>query len=92
MDKNTIEKIMNLARIELADDEKKEIPSQMKKIIDYIDNLNSLDTSGAGQGEAVFLKEMILQPDKEEIFPDIETLTSNSPSFSEGFFKVKKVL
>ncbi len=92
MDKKTIEKIMHLARIELTDDEKQEIPSQMEKIINYIDNLNTLDTSGVLKGEAVFLKEMMLQPDRVETFPDIGLLTENAPSFSEGFFKVKKVL
>ena len=42
----TIEYVGILAKLELSDEEKEEAKADMEKMLDYIDTLNELDTTG----------------------------------------------
>ncbi len=92
MDKEKIKKIMDLSRLELSPEEKKKIPSQMREILNYMDNLNSLSTERIKPLKQVFLKEMPLFPDKAREYEGKENLTANSPFFRDGFFRIKKII
>ena len=43
IDKETVEKVANLARLELAEDEKDAMIKDMNKILDFMAKLNELD-------------------------------------------------
>jgi aspartyl-tRNA(Asn)/glutamyl-tRNA(Gln) amidotransferase subunit C len=46
IDKETVEKVANLARLELAEDEKELMIKDMNKILGFMDKLNEMDTRG----------------------------------------------
>ena len=46
IDKETVEKVAHLARLELAEDEKEKMIADMNKILGFMDKLSEIDTSG----------------------------------------------
>ncbi|MGY3052158.1 aspartyl-tRNA(Asn)/glutamyl-tRNA(Gln) amidotransferase subunit C [Pedobacter sp. UYEF25] len=46
LDENTIYKIAELARIEIADDKVEKLIPEMNKILSFMEKLNELDTKG----------------------------------------------
>lgn len=46
IDQKTIEGVANLANLSLSKEEKKEMETQLKDILDYMDLLNELDLGG----------------------------------------------
>ena len=41
-----VEYVANLAMLEIADDEKRELAEQLSRIVEYVEQLNKLDVSG----------------------------------------------
>ena len=70
----TIEYVGILAKLELSDEEKEQAKKDMANMLDYIDTLNELDTSGV---------EPMSHDDREEIL-------ANAPEAKEGAFVVPK--
>ena len=52
--KETIEYVSILAKLELSEEEKETARTDMEKMLDYIDTLNDLDTSGIEPMSHVF--------------------------------------
>ena len=48
IDKDTVEKVAHLARLELAEDEKDAMIADMNKILGFMDKLNEIDTPRRG--------------------------------------------
>lgn len=46
VDKETVEKVAHLARLELAEDEKQAMIKDMNKILGFMDKLNEINTTG----------------------------------------------
>jgi len=95
MDIKDVEKIANLARLEFTPEEKKKIPEQLTKILDYIDQLKELDTSNVqpiSQPLSNHMDRLKLMDDELIDFKDNEKLTNNAPDFKDGFYRVKKVI
>ena len=46
MDKNKVQELAHLARLEFTDDELNDISKDLEKIIKFCDQLNALDTQG----------------------------------------------
>jgi aspartyl-tRNA(Asn)/glutamyl-tRNA(Gln) amidotransferase subunit C len=46
IDKETVEKVAHLARLELSETEKQDMIQDMSKILDFMAKLNELDTTG----------------------------------------------
>ena len=46
MDKETIIKIANLAKLEIKDDKLNDIASSLEKILNLVDEMNDVDTDG----------------------------------------------
>ena len=46
IDKETVEKVAHLARLELAEDEKEKMIGDMSKILGFMAKLNEINTSG----------------------------------------------
>lgn len=87
-----IENLASLARLYFDDEEKKEIRSDLQRMIAFIDKLNELNTEGVepvlhmSDGSNVFRE--------DEISPSIsrEEALKNAPSTDGVFFKVPKVI
>jgi aspartyl-tRNA(Asn)/glutamyl-tRNA(Gln) amidotransferase subunit C len=90
-----VERVAELANLELAPDEKPRMVSDLNAILDYVAELNQLDTSGVaplaqvtelagGTGD--------LRPDCIRPSLDRAAVMSQAPETDGAFFKVPKVI
>ncbi len=96
--------VADLANLELTDDERRRMLKDLNSILEYIDRLNQLDTSGvepmaqlptrygdaAGSGSTQF--EHALRADAQRASLDREAALRNAPEADGAFFKVPKVI
>ncbi|MBN1621965.1 MAG: Asp-tRNA(Asn)/Glu-tRNA(Gln) amidotransferase subunit GatC [Endomicrobiales bacterium] len=89
-----VEYVARLARLELTDAEKEKFTVQLEKILDYIDQLNKLDTKDTPPTSHVLpLKNVWRKDELSQCSGEIrEALLKNAPDREGNFFKVKKVI
>ncbi len=90
--KKEVEYVANLARLSLTEEEKERFTDQLDHILEYIQQLNQLDTKNVPATSHVLSIKNIWRED--EVTPSLplsETL-SNAPQASGNFFFVPKVI
>ncbi len=92
IDKETVEKVAHLARLELAEDEKKTMIADMNKILGFMDKLNEIDTSGIEPLVYMTIEINTVREDviKQEITHEEALL--NAPKHDKDYFLVAKVI
>jgi aspartyl-tRNA(Asn)/glutamyl-tRNA(Gln) amidotransferase subunit C len=92
IDKETVEKVAHLARLELAEDEKEKMIDDMSKILDFMAKLNEIDTSGIEPLVYMTNEINVLRQDviKQEITH--QEALQNAPKHDENYFLVAKVI
>ena len=88
----TIEYVGILAKLELSDEEKEQAKKDMGRMLDYIDKLGELDTTGVEPMSHVFPVENVFREDVVKESLDREAALANAPLKEDGYFKVPKVL
>ena len=86
----TIEYVGILAKLELSDEEKEQAKKDMANMLDYIDTLNELDTSGVEPMSHVFPVNNVFREDVVTNGDDREEILANAPEAQEGAFVVPK--
>ena len=86
----TIEYVGILAKLELSDEEKEQAKKYMANMLDYIDTLNELDTSGVEPMSHVFPVNNVFREDVVTNGDDREEILANAPEAKEGAFVVPK--
>ena len=86
----TIEYVGILAELELSDEEKEQAKKDMANMLDYIDTLNELDTSGVEPMSHVFPVNNVFREDVVTNGDDREEILANAPEAKEGAFVVPK--
>ena len=86
----TIEYVGILAKLELSDEEKEQAKKDMANMLDYIDTLNELDTSGVEPMSHVFPVNTVFREDVVTNGDDREEILANAPEAKEGAFVVPK--
>ena len=86
----TIEYVGILAKHELSDEEKEQAKKDMANMLDYIDTLNELDTSGVEPMSHVFPVNNVFREDVVTNGDDREEILANAPEAKEGAFVVPK--
>ena len=92
IDKETVDKISHLARLEFSEDGKAEILNDMNRMLAFVDKLNEMDTNG--------IEPLIYMTDEVNVLREDEakdTLTQkqalkNAPKKDSDYFKVPKVI
>ena len=92
IDKETVEKVAHLARLELAEDEKEKMIADMNKILGFMDKLNEIDTSGIEP--LVYMTNEINTVREDVIKQEVthEEALLNAPKHDKDFFLVAKVI
>ena len=92
IDKETVEKVAHLARLELAEDEKEKMIDDMNKIIGFMDKLNDIDTSGIEP--LVYMTNEINTVREDAIKQEVthEEALLNAPKHDKDYFLVAKVI
>ncbi|MEK7616792.1 MAG: Asp-tRNA(Asn)/Glu-tRNA(Gln) amidotransferase subunit GatC [Patescibacteria group bacterium] len=87
-----VKKVAKLANLPLTSDEEEKYSQQLSKILDYIEQLNKVDTSKVEPTYNVSGQKNIQRADEiGECQPQNDAIL-NAPQKKEGFFSVKKIL
>jgi aspartyl-tRNA(Asn)/glutamyl-tRNA(Gln) amidotransferase subunit C len=87
-----VEKVAVLARLRLTADETAELTRHLDDILEYMDQLNRLDTSNVEPFLHALETDGALRDDAVINRPDPESLLANAPDRDGTFFKVPKIL
>lgn len=96
INQSDIEKVANLAHLELAEDELKTLGLQITEIINYVEQLNELDTANVEPaiGGLTSEGEKTDSARDDELIPSLgqKTALAEAPDPASGHFRVPKVL
>lgn len=88
IDDETIEYVGILAKLELSDEEKDRAKQDMTKMLDYIDQLNELDTTEVEPMSHIFQVENVFREDEVTNGDMREEILANAPEEKDGMFVV----
>lgn len=88
----TIEYVGILAKLELSDEEKEKAKKDMGEMLDYIDKLNELDTSGVEPMSHVFPVNNVFREDVVSNGDGRADALKNAPERKEDTFVVPKTI
>lgn len=88
----TIEYVGILAKLELSDEEKEQAKKDMGEMLDYIDKLNELDTTGVEPMSHVFPVNNVFREDVVTNGDGSEATLRNAPSKKDNGFKVPRTI
>ena len=94
LNKQEIEHIADLARLELSDDELEKYRNQISDILGYIDQLQEVDTNNVEPTAQITGLENVLREDEicEWDKKEIEKSLNQAPDLSNNQIKVKRIL
>ena len=92
IDKATVERVANLARLSFTEEEKEKVQAEMTKIVSFIEKMNELDTEGVEP--LIFMSDEINAFREDNSFTEItkEEALKNAPQKDSDYFKVPKVI
>ena len=86
----TIEYVGILAKLELSDEEKEQAKKDMGSMLDYIDKLGELDTTGVEPMSHVSPVHNVFREDVVTNTDDRENILKNAPEEKDGMFVVPR--
>jgi aspartyl-tRNA(Asn)/glutamyl-tRNA(Gln) amidotransferase subunit C len=92
LDKEKVERVAHLARLELDEEEKEKFGSQLSDILDHAEKLNELDTSNVEAMAHVLPVNNVFRKDEVEESLDREEALQNAPDKDLGMFKVPQIV
>ncbi len=84
--------VAHLARLELSEEEKETLTSQLNNILLYMDILNGVDTEGIKPMTHAISLTNVLRDDDEKASIGVEMALANAPEGNMGFFGVPKII
>ncbi len=87
-----MEQVALLSRLEIPVANREEVTSQLNAILDYMEMLNKLDTTGIDPTAHVLPLKNIMRPDATAPSLPRDLALSNAPEQEEGYFKVPKIM
>ncbi len=88
----TMEYVGILAKLELSPEEKERAKKDMEEMLDYIDKLNELDTTGTEPMSHVFPVHNVFREDVITNGDDHENMLKNAPEAKDGSYLVPKTV
>lgn len=88
----TIEYVGILAKLELSEEEKENAKKDMEEMLDYIDKLGELDTSGVEPLSHVFPVHNVFREDEVNEHDGRENTLANAPERNGDIFVVPKTI
>jgi aspartyl-tRNA(Asn)/glutamyl-tRNA(Gln) amidotransferase subunit C len=90
--KMDIEKVARLARLDLSEGEKETFGNQLEQILNYMEKLNQLDTTGVEPtSHAIPIHNVFREDEVKPSFPQEEVL-GIAPDEEVGHFKVPRII
>lgn len=92
INKSDIEKMAQLSRLELTDEEKEKFAGQFSDILGYVEELSEIDDQNIEPIDHITGLKNISREDKVINSCDRETMLKNAPEEQDGFIKTKSIL
>jgi aspartyl-tRNA(Asn)/glutamyl-tRNA(Gln) amidotransferase subunit C len=93
VDDTLLKKLEKLSYLKISDDKRDGIISELSEILNFVDNLNELDTEGVDGNFAMNDKETFLREDIASCDTQInENILKNAPRSEDHFFVVPKII
>ncbi|KGF89927.1 Aspartyl-tRNA(Asn) amidotransferase subunit C Glutamyl-tRNA(Gln) amidotransferase subunit C [Prochlorococcus marinus str. MIT 9123] len=90
--KDEVKKVASLARLELNEDEINSHSEQLEKILDYIKQLEKIDTDDVPCTTRAIEVINVFRKDEKKKFDCTEELLELGPSKEDKYFKVPKII
>lgn len=87
-----VKHIARLSRLYLSDNEIETFSEQLNTIIEYVEQLNSLDTTGVEPTSHVIPLNNVMRDDIPATSLSIEDALKNAPDSTEKFYRVPKII
>ena len=92
MDKKTVSKIADLAKIQIDDNQIDNIVHNLEKILDLVDEMNSVDTDSVEPMSHPLNLKQELRADEVTEKNLRDTFQENSTTSEDGYYKVPKII
>ncbi|MGB3297610.1 MAG: Asp-tRNA(Asn)/Glu-tRNA(Gln) amidotransferase subunit GatC [Phormidesmis sp.] len=92
IDIDQVRKVASLARLELSEAEEQQFTGQLNSILDYVQQLDELETKDVPPTTRAIEVSNITRPDQLVPFAERENILSSAPEREEDFFKVPKIM
>ena len=92
VDAATVRRIARLARIKVTDDEAKGLEKELSGILDWVKQLDEVDTADVEPMTRVVAQQMKMREDKVTDGEKAADVTQNAPMSEDNFFVVPKVV
>ena len=87
-----IKTVASLSRLRIRDEEAQDVLFQLNKILTYVDNLQTLDTTNIEPTTYALPMQNVFRADVVKPSLDRELALSTAPLQEDGYFKVPRVL
>ena len=87
-----VKKVAELARLKLDNNQVKHHAEQIEKILDYVNQLDKIDTNGVACTTRAIEVINVLRNDTNNKFEDRDELLNLAPARENDFFKVPKII
>ena len=91
LSKDQVEHVAKLARLNLTEEEKDLYSKQLSKILDYIDQLNEVNTNGIEPMTQPIPTVNVMRTDIVKKSFERSEMLKNAPHEEYGFFRVPKI-
>ena len=92
VDEDTVRRIARLARIKVTDAEAKALEGELSGILDWVKQLDEVDTSGVEPMTAVVSTSLKMREDRVTNGGIADAVVANAPAREDHFFVVPKVV
>jgi aspartyl-tRNA(Asn)/glutamyl-tRNA(Gln) amidotransferase subunit C len=92
LDKATVAQIAALARIRLSDAELAPLANELSQILDWVEQLNEVDTTGVAPMASAAATQLPMRDDAVTDGGCRDAILGNAPRAAHGFFTVPKVI
>ena len=89
---NEVKKVAKLARLELNENEVQNHAKQLEKILDYIKQLEKINTENVPCTTRAIEMVNVFRKDEKKDYENSEELLDLAPSREDKFFKVPKII
>lgn len=86
-----VEHVAKLARLELTEEEKRKFANQLSSILEYVEEMNEVDTEGVEPMSHAIHFVNVMREDEVKYEQTKEELMKNAPFEEDGFFRVPKI-
>ncbi len=87
-----VQRVAALARLQFSPEEEEVLTGQLDKILQYVEKLNQLDTTGVEPRAHAVDVVNVFREDRVSPSPPLEELLANVPEQEGCFFRVPKII